>query len=206
MQQDVTKTGFEEEKTIEKQMILPQETIKKVTTKMNTIASTTTEEAKGKIFQAIASLNGVTGLQEYVGAVNAEKYQSVFNGINDTITNLAEQLDKNAKEIREENEKIIVQEYVQKELLALLKEKQKIIDEKKEKQRKIEFVIECLKREIEEEEKQRKRIEELEEMIQKQVEEDVKNAAEEERRKHEFSTESLLSGDYFTKLDQKSKE
>ena len=72
-----------------------------VVQKLNSIGTNQVETARTEIKAAITELNNVNGVAQYVGQVNAGGYDSVFESIASSISQIGEQLQNKADSIKE---------------------------------------------------------------------------------------------------------
>ena len=75
-----------------------------VVQKLNSIGTNQVETARTEIKAAITELNNVNGVAQYVGQVNAGGYDSVFESIASSISQIGEQLQNKADSIKEYEE------------------------------------------------------------------------------------------------------
>ena len=75
-----------------------------VVQEINSIGTNQVETARTEINAAITELNNVNGVAQYVGQVNAGGYDSVFESIASSISQIGEQLQNKANSIKEYEE------------------------------------------------------------------------------------------------------
>ena len=75
-----------------------------VVQEINSIGTNQVETARTEINAAITALNNVNGVAQYVGQVNAGGYDSVFESIASSISQIGEQLQNKANSIKEYEE------------------------------------------------------------------------------------------------------
>ncbi len=205
MQLEEQNSGFEEIHYQEQIEQFSPEKTENVKAKIEMIASEKTKNAQEKVYHAINSLNSIKGFQTYVGSLAAEKYNSVFDGIVETLTHLAETIHEKSNEKRTELQQ--KQEEQNRKLEELHKKKEEQQQRFEEEQRSLEEELNRLEKEQKDLEEEQKRLDEEE---RKKVEEEERiriekeRQAEEERKRKakEFNLDNLLNGNYFSVLDQ----
>ncbi|MBP5679271.1 MAG: hypothetical protein J6X28_05570 [Bacilli bacterium] len=74
--------------------------VEQVTSDIRTIATTGVGNAQDAIYGAFNALNNVNGLAEYVGSVQVENYDTVFESLASTINGIADSIDSKAQDIK----------------------------------------------------------------------------------------------------------
>ena len=210
MQPEKQNSGFEEIQYQEQIEQFSPEKTTGIKTKIEMIASDKTKNAQETVYQAINSLNSIKGFQTYVGSLATEKYNSVFDGIVETLTHLAEDIHEKSNQKRIELETKLEEQRKKLEEIRKKKEEEKQLFEEEQQRleeelKRLEEEQKCLEEEqirLEEEEKKKK---EEEERIR--IEKEKQEEEERQRKAKEFNLDNLMNGNYFSVLDQiKSQE